>query len=111
MKLSTVHSFGVEDVDRHVVIWRKEFAPCEDELEAIKQGIEYDPVVSAREKYEASKRQKQEEEEEKKRAKGEKKFVPRTNYKAKVYINESFSGSPHSDFIEIPVEKLDFIQV
>merc|ERR1711997_499724 len=59
----------------------KEFAPCEDELEAIKQGIEYDPVVSAREKYEASKRQKQEEEEEKKRAKGEKKFVPRTNYK------------------------------
>ena len=21
------HSFGVEDVDRHVVIWRKEFAP------------------------------------------------------------------------------------
>jgi hypothetical protein len=81
-----VHSFGVEDVDRHVVVWRKEFAPCEDELEAIKQGIEYDPVVSAREKYEASKRQKQEEEEEKKRAKGEKKFVPRTNYKAKVYI-------------------------
>ena len=80
-----MHSFGVEDVDRHVVVWRKEFAPCEDELEAIKQGIEYDPVVSAREKYEASKRQKQEEEEEKKRAKGEKKFVPRTNYKAKVY--------------------------
>merc|ERR1712008_419938 len=40
-----VHSFGVEDVDRHVVVWRKEFAPCEDELEAIKQGIEYDPVV------------------------------------------------------------------
>merc|ERR1712150_347050 len=78
-----VHSFGVEDVDRHVVVWRKEFAPCEDELEAIKQGIEYDPVVSAREKYEASKRQKQEEEEEKKRAKGEKKFVPRTNYQAK----------------------------
>ena len=81
-----MHSFGVEDVDRHVVVWRKEFAPCEDELEAIKQGIEYDPVVSAREKYEASKRQKQEEEEEKKRVKGEKKFVPRTNYKAKVYI-------------------------
>jgi len=79
-----VHSFGVEDVDRHVVVWRKEFAPCEDELEAIKQGIEYDPVVSAREKYETSKRQKQEEEEEKKRAKGKKeKFVPRTNYKAK----------------------------
>ena len=57
-----MHSFGVEDVDRHVVVWRKEFAPCEDELEATKQGIEWDPVASAREKYEASKRQKQEEE-------------------------------------------------
>ena len=82
--LSTVHSFGVEDVDRHVVVWRKEFAPCEDELEATKQGIEWDPVASAREKYEASKRQKQEEEEERDRAKKEKKFVPRTNYKQKV---------------------------
>jgi len=78
-----VHSFGVEDVDRHVVVWRKEFAPCEDELEATKQGIEWDPVASAREKYEASKRQKQEEEEERDRAKKEKKFVPRTNYKQK----------------------------
>ena len=101
-----MHSFGVEDVDRHVVVWRKEFAPCEDELEAIKQGIEYDPVVSAREKYEASKRQKQEEEEEKKRAKGEKKFVPRTNYKAKVIhikrtVNESFAGSPHRGSLEV----------
>merc|ERR1711899_108087 len=75
------HSFGVEDVDRHVVVWRKEFAPCEDELEATKQGIEWDPVASAREKYEASKRQ--EEEEERDRAKKEKKFVPRTNYKQK----------------------------
>jgi len=78
-----VHSFGVEDIDRHVVVWRKEFAPCEDELEATKQGIEWDPVASAREKYEASKRQKQEGEEDRNRAKQEKKFVPRTNYKQK----------------------------
>ena len=77
------HSFGVEDVDRHVIIWRKEFAPCEDEIEACKQGIEWDPVASAREKYEALKRQKQEEEEDKKRASRNKKFVPRTDYKQK----------------------------
>jgi len=78
-----VHSFGVEDVDRHVVAWRKEFAPCEDELEATKQGIEWDPVASARDKYEASKRQKQEQDEDRGRAKREKAFVPRTNYKQK----------------------------
>lgn len=67
------------------MIWRKEFAPCEDEIEACKQGIEWDPVASAREKYEASKRQKQEEEEDRKQAKSntKKKFVPRTDYKQK----------------------------
>ena len=67
----------------HVVLWRKEFAPCEDELEAFRQGIEWDPVASAREKYEAVKRQKLEEEEEKQRKKNEKKFVPKTNYQQK----------------------------
>eukprot|EP00093_Oithona_nana_P002440 02440.XXX_58442_57564_1 [CDS] Oithona nana genome sequencing. len=76
-------SFGVEDVDRHVVIWRKEFAPCEDELEAYRQGIEWDPVACAREKYEAVKRKKQEEEEDRQHEKKEKKFTPRTNYRQK----------------------------
>ena len=60
-----------------------EFAPCEDELESCRLGIEWDPVASAREKYESLKRQKQEEEEERQRAKREKNFVPRTNYKQK----------------------------
>ena len=77
------HSFGVEDVDRHVVVWRKEFAPCEDELEACKQGIEWDPVRNANEKYEAAKRKKQEEEEIKAETRAKKTFTPRTNYKAK----------------------------
>ena len=31
------HSFGEEDVDRHVVLWKKEFTPCEDEINALKQ--------------------------------------------------------------------------
>ena len=77
------HSFGVEDVDRHVVIWRKEFAPCEDELEACRQGVEWDPVACAREKYEAVKRKKQEEEEDRQREKKAKNFTPRTNYRQK----------------------------
>ena len=33
------HSFGQEDVDRHVVLWKKEFTPCEDEINALKQVI------------------------------------------------------------------------
>ena len=31
------HSFGQEDVDRHVVLWKKEFTPCEDEINTLKQ--------------------------------------------------------------------------
>lgn len=65
------------------MIWRKEFAPCEDELDAFRQGIEWDPVASARLKYEALKRQKQEADEERERIKKAKKFVPKTNYKQK----------------------------
>ena len=42
------HSFGEEDVDRHCVLWRKEFAPCEDELDAHRNGIEWDPVASGK---------------------------------------------------------------
>jgi hypothetical protein len=64
-------------------VWRKEFAPCEDELETCRLGIQWDPVASAREKYETSKRQQQEEVAERQRAKNEKMFVPRTNYKQK----------------------------
>ncbi len=48
-----------------------------------RNGVEWDPVASAREKYEAVKRKKQEEEEDRARAKKEKNFVPKTNYKQK----------------------------
>ena len=33
------HSFGEEDVDRRVVIWKREHAPDEDELECYKRGL------------------------------------------------------------------------
>lgn len=38
-----VHSFGTEDVDRHCIIWRKGFEPCEEEIRAMKLGVEYKP--------------------------------------------------------------------
>lgn len=39
-----VHSFGTEEVDRHCVIWKRGFEPCEDEIRAMKLGVEYKPA-------------------------------------------------------------------
>lgn len=41
-----VHSFGTEEVDRHCIIWRRGFEPCEDEIRAMKLGVEYKPPKS-----------------------------------------------------------------
>lgn len=38
-----VHSFGTEDIDRHCTIWRRGYEPCEDEIRAMKLGVEYKP--------------------------------------------------------------------
>ena len=37
------HSFGTEEVDRHCIIWRKGYEPCEEEIRALKLGVEYNP--------------------------------------------------------------------
>lgn len=39
-------SVGEESVDRHVVIYKREFAPCEDELAALKRGEEWSPELA-----------------------------------------------------------------
>jgi len=36
-------SFGEEDVDRHIVIYKKEFTPCSEELNAARKGLTWDP--------------------------------------------------------------------
>jgi len=36
-------SFGEEDIDRHIVIYKKEFIPCGDELNALRRGVTWDP--------------------------------------------------------------------
>merc|ERR1711997_1290178 len=43
--LST-HSFGEEEVDRHIQVWKKEFSPCEGELAAIRRGEVWDPIAA-----------------------------------------------------------------
>lgn len=36
-------SIGEEDVDRRVIIYKKEFAPSDEELAALRRGEEWDP--------------------------------------------------------------------
>lgn len=38
-----VYSFGEEEVDRHCVIWRKGYEPCDEEIRAMKLGLEFKP--------------------------------------------------------------------
>lgn len=39
----TAFSFGEEEVDRYVIVFKKEFAPVDDELAAYRKGEEWDP--------------------------------------------------------------------
>lgn len=38
-----IHSFGTEELDRHCTIWKKGYEPCEEEIRAMKLGLEYRP--------------------------------------------------------------------
>ncbi|CAI9566824.1 unnamed protein product [Staurois parvus] len=40
----TSFSFGEDEESRYVMIFKKEFAPCDEELEAYRKGEEWDPV-------------------------------------------------------------------
>jgi len=79
------HSFGVEDEDRHSVLWKKEDPPCDDELACLKSGKAWDPDQNERDKQEKLRLEILEEKELKERIKKNKKpFVPnKTNYREK----------------------------
>lgn len=36
-------TIGEEDVDRRVIVYKKEYSPCEEELAALRRGEEWDP--------------------------------------------------------------------
>ena len=65
-------SFGQEDEDRHVVIWRKEDPPSDDEINCLKTGRAWDPDLIEREKQEKLKQDILDEKEEKERIKNDK---------------------------------------
>lgn len=39
----TTYAFGTEDVDRHVMVFKKEYPLTENELDAYRNGEEWDP--------------------------------------------------------------------
>ncbi|GAB6018567.1 Sperm-associated antigen 7 [Chamberlinius hualienensis] len=39
----TAFSFGIEEMDRYVIVFKKEFAPSDEELAAYRRGEEWDP--------------------------------------------------------------------
>lgn len=73
----TAHSFGVEDVDRHVVVYKSTAIPCDDELNCLRRGEVYDPVKIKVMKEAA------EEEERQRMVRGKEKVIPVTNYHEK----------------------------
>ncbi|KAJ9594194.1 hypothetical protein L9F63_014354 [Diploptera punctata] len=74
------YSIGEEGVDRHVMLFKREFSPCEDELAALRRGEEWDPQKA---KELALKREHERKMEEEEAAKKPKNFVPNSNYKDK----------------------------
>jgi len=73
------YSFGEEDVDRYMQVWKKEFSPCEGELSALRRGEEWDPVRYKQLKEEEEWKSKLEDE----RSRQKNKIIPKTNYQAK----------------------------
>ena len=59
------YSFGEEGVDRYLVVWKKEHTPTEEELEALRNGEEYDPELAEKLAAEAENLRNQESADEK----------------------------------------------
>ena len=77
------HSFGEEDVDRHIKVWKKEWQPCDDELNWLRAGKEWDPEAFAAEKVARLAREAEEAADAASRKRKDK-FVPKQgNYSSK----------------------------
>lgn len=88
----TAFSFGIEDVDRHVVVYKKDSVPNEDELLALRRGEVYDPekvrlqkqmVSGWRVLHELMSVPLQKEQEEREQQSRPQKIVPKSDFKEK----------------------------
>lgn len=73
-------AFGVEEVDRYVMIFKKEYAPCDAELSAYRNGEEWDPEKA---KALAAQKEKEKLEEPQVGQKRKQEMVPNSNYAEK----------------------------
>lgn len=79
------YSFGEEGINRHIVIFKREYAPSEDQLNALRRGEEWNEEV-ARKLIEEREKRAKEEQEAAAAAKPRKRkdnFVPNSYYKDK----------------------------
>ncbi|KAK0073536.1 hypothetical protein PV325_009571 [Microctonus aethiopoides] len=76
------HSFGEEDIDRHIILFKKEYAPSEDQLNVLRRGEEWNDDIAKKLQNER-KMQAVEKLESYKSRKRKNNFVPNTNYKDK----------------------------
>ncbi|XP_055696534.1 sperm-associated antigen 7 [Lutzomyia longipalpis] len=72
-------SFGQEGIDRYIVVYKREYSPCEDEIAARRNGEEWNDTVA--EKY--RKQREEQAGEEKANAKESESSIPKCNYKEK----------------------------
>lgn len=73
-------SIGEEGADRHVMIFKREFTPSDDELAALRRGEKWDPEKA---KLLAQKQELERKQEEEWALKKTKDFVPNSNYREK----------------------------
>ncbi|XP_062505604.1 sperm-associated antigen 7 homolog [Corticium candelabrum] len=50
----TSFSFGDEDIDRYIMLFKKEHLPSDEELEALRSGKEYDPSLKVSQAFDAA---------------------------------------------------------
>lgn len=78
------YSFGEEGVDRHIVLFKKDAAPSEDHLNALRRGEEWNEEI-AQKLREDRERQVKEDEEDLKNRKRKQNFVPNSSYYKEKY--------------------------
>ncbi|XP_076633686.1 sperm-associated antigen 7 homolog [Colletes latitarsis] len=76
------YSFGEEGIDRHIMIFKREYAPSEDQLNVLRRGEEWNEEIAKR-LVEERERQAKEEIETAKSKKRKDNFVPNSYYKDK----------------------------
>uniref|UniRef100_A0A0B6ZU61 R3H domain-containing protein n=1 Tax=Arion vulgaris TaxID=1028688 RepID=A0A0B6ZU61_9EUPU len=75
----TSFSFGQEEEDRYVMLWKKEFAPSDEEVLAYRKGEKWDPEKAK----EISKQKEIDERDEKLRLQNPSQQIPASNYRDK----------------------------